>query len=359
MAPIIKTFLKTIKIALIMFGTLFLLSGIILFSKDKIGSGVLISIGAGMIFGATRIKLRGIAQPPTMVSTPAPVLPVPQCIEEAPPAPPTETPSQVWGWLSQPIDVANTFKFRSIYREILADEPDFESESGAEIKVKVVVWRDKANTADTNAVGVWLERHFLGHFPADLAALYAPALDRLGRPVEAPGRIWGRDDEGTVRARTSLYLPEPDALVIFGEAPKDDEILLPEGPKIQVLGEEHHMDILKEYVPTGPSRLIWLRLAKSVDFRPRSARDRIDVFLDGARVGWLSDIQTKNLLPLVDFVLERGKTPVVRGNIAGSKLQAKLTLQVAKADGVPNEWLDGQGAAIQPVNKRAEFDWDD
>lgn len=121
------------------------------------------------------------------------------------------------------------------------------------------------------------------------------------------------------------------------------------------------MQHLTTIAPDGDDeRMVWLRLNISTDFRPRSARERVDVFLDDHRVGWLSDTQSANMLPLVHFLNDHGKQPVARGVVGGSALKAELVLYVARASEVSREWIESQGGLPSGrASSRPEFMWDD
>lgn len=67
------------------------------------------------------------------------------------------------------------------------------------------------NPHDSNAVAVAIEGQQVGHLPADVASDYAASLSdlaRAGRLVTGEARIWAKDDNGIVRARVTVCIPE-------------------------------------------------------------------------------------------------------------------------------------------------------
>lgn len=70
------------------------------------------------------------------------------------------------------------------------------------------------NEHDPNAVAVMVGTHHVGYLPADLAAGYTYGLQhiaRLGRLATGEARIWAKSDDGMVRARVTVLIPERSA----------------------------------------------------------------------------------------------------------------------------------------------------
>lgn len=279
--------------------------------------------------------------------------------EHQPPAP-INTPIEVWGHLPVHVEVEGEFARPRSFLKLLGSEPEFETYDGAERKVMLDLVPDKQNPYDRNAVAVWCEHNHVGFLPKDIARSYQEAIVTLGAPVRVPGRIWGRLDSDTVRARAYFNVVDPNGFRQHGNPPGDAEVILPKGARMQVIGEENFMDALGALVPDEGEVMAWLRLKIDYDFRPNSAKKRVNVYLDEDQVGWLSDVQSANVLPVVQHINERGKVAVAKGVIGGSPLKAEVVLYVARAADVTRDWLDSLGEPVAGRSaKRREFEWDD
>lgn len=279
--------------------------------------------------------------------------------DHQPPAP-RSTPIQVWGRLPVHVEVEGEFARPRSFLKLLGSDPDFETYDGAERQVMLDLVPDEQNPYDRNAVAVWCEHNHVGYLPKDLARSYQKAIVALGASVRVPGRIWARLDSDTVRARAYFNVVHPSGFRQHGTAPGDADVVLPEGARMQVIGEENFMGTLGALVPDEGEAMAWLRLKIDYDFRPNSAKRRINVYLDKDQIGWLSDVQSANMLPLVEYVNERGKVAVAKGVIGGSPLKAEVVLYVARAADVTRDWLDSHSEPTTAQSaQRREFEWDD
>lgn len=279
------------------------------------------------------------------------------------PHPPQGRPTRIWSNNSQRIEVVGEAYHGESYRQIFRNMPGFRSGAGAELRTELVLAPDPSNPFDSNAVGVWASQNLIGYLAREQARQFHHKIASLEPDglLAVQGRLWSRDAGNAVYSRTYFDMPDLDMAETIGEpASPDSEIELPEGSKIQVIGEEHHMDTLSSiFTGQDGDRPLWVRLRTSIDFRPRSARERVDVFVGEERIGWLSDAQTKNMLPLVKLAEEQGKTAVARGVISGSVLKAEVVLYVAKASEVPYAWIQEHSGPPVLKKKRPEFMWDD
>jgi hypothetical protein len=78
--------------------------------------------------------------------------------------------------------------------------------------VQCILVPEHWNEFDANAVCVGV--HHVGYIPADLAGEYSPGLLRLaesGNLASCVARIWAKSDDGVVRARVTVQLPEATA----------------------------------------------------------------------------------------------------------------------------------------------------
>jgi hypothetical protein len=68
------------------------------------------------------------------------------------------------------------------------------------------------NEHDPNAVAVMVGKHHVGYLAADIAVSYTDGLQRiarLGRLATGEARIWAKRDDGMIRARVTILIPEP------------------------------------------------------------------------------------------------------------------------------------------------------
>lgn len=277
-----------------------------------------------------------------------------------PPPPPDTSNSPVWGRLSQLFEVEGEFAREAAFAELLSSDPEFFTENGAERRVVVSLVPDPENPYDKNAVSVWCEGFHIGYMGrADARRFQRPLINRGGR-LDTQGRIWARADGGRVRARATFNAPQPAAWTPLGEPPRESEAILPLGAKIQVIGEENFMEVLRPLIKPKQPRPMWVRLQTSFDIRPRSAKERVDVIFDGQQIGWLSDIQSPKILPLVHFLAARNLVAVARGELEGSALSAQACIYVVRAVEVEDEWVESFGPELSPgAISTKDFEWDD
>lgn len=279
------------------------------------------------------------------------------------PQPPTGVPTRVWANKSTRIEVVGETFYEDSYRAIFKNDPSFKTYSGTERFTELVLAPNPDNPHDRYAVSVWADGYQIGHMPRGDARVFHSQIAGLEPDglLAVDGRIWSSDKDDRVNSRAYFDIPDINMFKVVGEPPNPaTDIELPVGSKIQVIGEEHHMDTLSTlFDGDGGEQPVWVRLRTSIDFRPRSARERVDVFVGESRIGWLSDIQTKNMLPLIKLAEDQGKTAVARGVISGSVLAAEVVLHVVKASEVNRQWVESNSGPSEPKQKRPEFMWDD
>ncbi len=67
------------------------------------------------------------------------------------------------------------------------------------------------NEHDPNAVAVMVGQHHVGYLAAELAVTYTDGLQRiarLGSLATGEARIWAKSDDGMIRARVTILIPE-------------------------------------------------------------------------------------------------------------------------------------------------------
>lgn len=67
------------------------------------------------------------------------------------------------------------------------------------------------NEHDPNAVAVMVGQYHVGYLAAELAVTYTDGLQRiarLGSLATGEARIWAKSDDGMIRARVTILIPE-------------------------------------------------------------------------------------------------------------------------------------------------------
>lgn len=227
--------------------------------------------------------------------------------------------------------------------------PDY----GVEINAVAAVVREPNNKFDPNAVAVWINaKHLVGHLPREVAAIYAPKLDKLDRGtfLQVDARAWVRlredwDDRGrskkVVSGSVTVRLPDPDGIEPFNGLPEAPHAVLPWGKAVQVSGEEEHMDVLKTFVLGAAPRHVAATLHLIEEPRKTGGPVRlVEARLDGQRVGVMTKAMSDQVADLVEFVTAKGRLPVVRALLKGSDLRADLAVHVARTVDVSHKWLE-------------------
>ena len=107
--------------------------------------------------------------------------------------------------------VGETYRAKDIRRAF--DEAGVSiTERGVTLRsVQCILVPEPWNDNDPNAVAVMIGHHHVGYLAADLAVDYTDGLQRLARRgVLATGeaRIWAKSDDGVIRARVTILVPE-------------------------------------------------------------------------------------------------------------------------------------------------------
>lgn len=260
------------------------------------------------------------------------------------------------------------------FRRLMGRQAGFRTYEGAELVADAILVPDPLNPhGKCEAVAVYVGGEHVGYLAQEDAHKYYPPLAAAredGMLLRVPARTWAsatRPDR--VNARVTLQIPEPSGLTPSNGLPDRPFVVIPAGRKIQVTKEDEHMEVLARYVlrGSGVDNYVAATLRTINEIRPRSAYEAVQVELGGERVGVLTKGQSEKLLPLVRHIEQRGKLPVVRAVVTGSKLKADVVLLTADATTVDDAWVDSLGEAVTEANvdrrpeppKRPDFDWDD
>lgn len=260
--------------------------------------------------------------------------------------PPPGRPVEPWGRCGQ-LEVEGEFARPDAVKTLLGHLGDFHKPDGAERSdVEAVLLPDPENPFDPKAVAVYLENHHVGYLSRDDARRYAQALDaatREGLYFRTRGRLWGSSSGHSGRgvvARANVWLPQPELMLPENPLPDEPHVVLPGRHTVQVTKEDEHHDVLIKYVSDGAGRPVAVELVVVEEQRARSRSTRVQVELDGERVGVLTPLQSDNLRPLVDHLAELGLRTFARAVVRGSSLKAEVVLNTIKAqDGDVDGWL--------------------
>jgi hypothetical protein len=107
--------------------------------------------------------------------------------------------------------VGETYRAKDI-RQVFKDAGMPITESGVTLKsVRCILVPEPWNEHDPNAVAVMVGQNHVGYLAADLAASYTNGLlsiARLGSLATGEARIWAKSDDGVIRARVTILIPE-------------------------------------------------------------------------------------------------------------------------------------------------------
>lgn len=237
-------------------------------------------------------------------------------------------------------------------------------------RFEALLVRDPYNPHDDNAVAIFIHGLHIGYLSRERATLWASEVDKLanrGFHLQVVSTLsWSGFESGHLDGY--IRLPEPYSVFPWNSYPEGESALLPSGVRVQLTKEEEHMDTLMSYLPAQATPLaLTVHIIKEI--RPRSAINAIEVRLDGERIGILSPTQTPRYWNLIEFLEERGISPVVRGVLSGNTLKANVVLDLPRVEEIPETWLDS--FRDRPVNRiffdmdsedrpqRPEFMWDD
>jgi hypothetical protein len=235
----------------------------------------------------------------------------------------------------------------------------YRSEAGAELVGRALLSDDSGNPYDRNAVSAWFHGEHIGYLNADDAEKYSPIVRELaaeGRVLRVEARVWARerqDDDfygSGLGARVTLFLPaDPSTIHPVNDLPERPHVVLPTGRAVQVAKEDEHMAVLGEVVAHGSGSGIVATLHAVEEQRARSTTELVEVRYDGQRIGVLSAQMSNQLLALVKYIEARDKVPVARATVIGSRLQADVTLSVARAAEVDSFWLSEFVDTVEPA----------
>lgn len=221
---------------------------------------------------------------------------------------------------------------------------------------------DSTNPYDSNAIALWFAGEHIGYLSRQDARRYRPVIDRatqLGYTLATSGYIWIGVRSG-FNPRAEVWLPQPHLVLPVNDMPAE-AVFLPTGAKIQVTKEEDHMDVLTRWVKKTHGQATILFTLKAIqDVRSRTVVDIVQVCIGDEPIGILTKGMSEKLVPLVEYVEERAKTPVVYGELTGNSIKCEAAFWCARANDVSEQWLASLGPKkVRVRHERPEPMWDD
>lgn len=232
------------------------------------------------------------------------------------------------------------------------------AEDGAlRFPVSLVPEPDNPYSKSGCAISVRWNGKTIGHLPDDDATKFWPELCRIaasGHVATAHARLWFRGslrDEDT-KLFGSVDVRKPGQWVPLNDPPLEGYAFIPQGGRIQVTKEADHFDVLQDFVPPQGTGLLIVTLHR-VLVGKNGDLPRVEVRLDGERVGELSKISSEKLLPAVEYFETLGLSTSCIAQIKGSSLAAELILLAQKATEMGDELLNPE---ISPLPVLVEFE---
>lgn len=271
-------------------------------------------------------------------------------------------PYDLWGsrdWCNQEV-VGESHHLRDLQRLV------GEVGSGErELDCTALLVPEPGNQFDSAAVAVHIEGRIVGHLPREIAGDYRPALAELaarGLVARVRARVWGgvRTEYETNRAgrlvekdrfvaSVSIALAEPHLCTPINAWPVEPHVLLPDGSAIQISGEDQCMPAIEPFLRAEGESFVYATLHEFTDQGARTAKDLVEVRIEGQRVGQLTPKMSSDLLPAIRHLERQGLRTAVKAKIKGNQLKAEITIHGAKAHELPAGWPAGSEApALSP-----------
>ena len=263
-------------------------------------------------------------------------------------------PLDLWGQRGYPHqEVVGESNYAKQIRTLFGRQYD---PAGTELMLTAQLVPEPDNKHDRNAVSVRINGMTVGYLPREDAARYAWALSGIvaqGYVPQVTARVWGgeRTDYDVDRRGNTAYkkvfvasvrldLAEPHLLAPANHPPADAHAILPHGNAVQVTGEEHHMAALVPLLSPAGECWVHATLHEIVDESAKTPRTLVEVRINDAVVGRLTPKMSTDLLPVVRFLASKGAQAVTRAILKGNSLKADVVLYAARANQVPQDWLD-------------------
>lgn len=100
------------------------------------------------------------------------------------------------------------------------------------------------------------------------------------------------------------------------------------------------MDALARFLSAAGECWVHVTLHELVEQLARSTCTVVEVRVDESAAGRLTPKMSAELLPAIRHLAERGVQAAARAILKGNSVKADVTLHVARANELPQEWLD-------------------
>lgn len=251
-------------------------------------------------------------------------------------APVTTTPKCVepWGGCNARTEVEFEYLHRTEIAFVLRDHG---ANPNAQFRLRANIVQSTGPSPAVVINGQWV-----GNVVEDVSPQLREVLRRLGergKALDVPARLWTANDDGTLRSRVTVWLPEASAIEPPGPMPGGAHLVLPSGSKIQVTGEEQYLNELVALLDGEPEVDVVAELYRLEKASARSTRIVVGVRVYGDEAGALTPATSAHFLPLIEACDEEGVTVCCRAIVKGNQLKADVVLNAKKAGELSDEWI--------------------
>ena len=212
---------------------------------------------------------------------------------------------------------------------------------------------------------VLVDGYEIGHLDDDESAPYVEPLANLGRKRQGlvvSCNLWVASFEPKY-SNVTVYLPEPGEIEPPVTLPTAPHVVLPAKTKIQVTGEDAHLNELTQILG-GESRV---PVAATLhETTPASGRGKpyIEVRIADETIGKLTPTMSEHMLPIVRACAEEHLIVVCRAAVEGNHIKADVILDTTKSGDLSQDWIlehvrapdDYEPPMAPPAPRHAE-DW--
>lgn len=237
--------------------------------------------------------------------------------------------------------------YRQASFETIAKQYDIAKDGErATLDVTAQIGLDHGNkhAAQGTAVTIWAHGQHLGYLPDDVVRDYLEVLnevDRANHHITTDARIYLTYNQRKRNWSPSMVirLPAPEQILPANGLPPRHAEVMPDGPSIQVVGEEHHQDVLEPLADPDGSTHYAATLRRVREKRARSSVATIEISIDGARIGTLTPTSAAKVGPLVDLIEASGRESYARAILSTTEKGVQAALRVPRKDEAPASWI--------------------
>lgn len=245
-------------------------------------------------------------------------------------------------------EVAGEFARIGAIHKVLGRAPKLDEEL-IDDALTVTFVPEPSNPHDKNAVKVVIKGHHVGYLEKEVAAVVYPIFREIvdaGYAPVAGARVWAvaRRDYDSPRklrhhANVRVALTHTHLILPINDPPPEDYSVLPSGGSLQVTGEEHHQDVLSNYVTSNGDALVVGTLVPMRTARA-NAKDLVEIRIDGERIGQLTPGSSQHFLPAIWHLDAQGMTTAAWLRVKGSAIAAQVTIHATRAHELPTNWFE-------------------